>query len=84
MKADGSLNINLQVAGTMTAPEPAGTATLRADRMIVRRSSARDRLSVERASSRPACCSTRLAATWQQAALSAKAELPLDLLAPGT
>jgi outer membrane protein assembly complex protein YaeT len=84
VKADGSLNINLQVAGTMTAPEPAGTATLRADRMSYGDLPPVTGLSVDARLEPTRVLVDSLAATWQQAALSAKAELPLDLLAPGT
>jgi outer membrane protein assembly complex protein YaeT len=84
VKADGSLNINLQIAGTMTVPEPAGTATLRAVRMSYGDLPPVTGLSVDARLEPTRVLIDSLAATWQRSALSAKAELPLDLLAPGT
>ncbi len=84
IEADGSLTIDLQVGGTITAPEPAGTATLRAASVSYTDLPPATEVALDARIEPSRVLVDSLTATWQQAALSAKAELPLNLLAPGT
>jgi outer membrane protein assembly factor BamA len=84
IRADGSLTIDLQVGGSMTTPEPVGTATLRAASVSYADLPAATEVALDARIEPSRVLVDSLAATWQQAALSAKAELPLNLLAPGT
>ena len=84
IEADGSLTIDLRVGGTITAPEPAGTATLRAASVSYADLPPATQVALDARIEPSRVLVDSLTATWQQAALSAKAELPLNLLAPGT
>ncbi len=84
IEADGSLTIDLQVGGTITAPEPGGTATLRAASVSYADLPPATQVALDARIEPSRVLVDSVTATWQQAALSAKAELPLSLLAPGT
>jgi len=84
VQADGSVSVNLQVGGTLTTPEPSGTATLCASSVSYGDLPPATEVALDARIEPGRVLVDSLTATWQRAVLSAKAELPLNLLAPGT
>jgi outer membrane protein assembly complex protein YaeT len=82
--ADGSLTIDLQVGGTIATPEPTGAATIRAASLSYGDLPPATQLALDARFEPSLVLVDSFTAIWQQAALSAKAQLPLALLAPGT
>jgi outer membrane protein assembly factor BamA len=80
VSADGTVSLELFVAGTLRAPEPSGTLTLRAATVSYGSLAPATDVALTATVDRTRLVLQTLVATWQDAQLSARGALPLRLL----